>query len=154
MKRMRTLYAAGAILAATGAMAQSNGRPFDAAVVLTPGMTLQRGGVTVTGTNQNGLLQDGDVIYTDNYATGPFHILTSDGSVIGVYGATTLAIDGRRVGFDVFQVVNGSAQILGNVNNGYPMPPEFQAWMPFRVGPVTVQPGWGSSYLSPSLVVL
>jgi hypothetical protein len=153
MKLRNTLLAAVALLAVTSALAQSNGEIFDAAAVLVPGMALQRGGVVQMGNYQTGLLQSGDVIYTANDATGMFHILTSDGSVIGINPATTLAIDGGRTGFDVFQVENGYARVLGNVNDGYPMPPEFSGFTPLRLGPVVV-PGWGTRYESPSLVVI
>jgi hypothetical protein len=140
MRTQRTLFGIGAVLAASIATAQSDGGMFDAAVVLTPGMALQRGAVIVTGGYQNGLLRHGDVIRTDDMSFGPHHILTSDGTVIGMGSDTTIVIDGRRIGFDVFRVMNGSANILGNVNMGYPMPFEFRRLLPFRAGSVTVFP--------------
>ena len=136
MRTRAILAGLATFLAAASSVAQSDGGRFDAAVVLTPGMTLERGAVIVTGGYQSGLLRHGDVIYTDNLLTGRYHILTTDGTVIGLNGGTTMVIDGRRNGFDVFQVVRGWAGILGNVNRGYPMPLEFAAVTPIRVGRV------------------
>ena len=140
MKSLRMLLAASTVAAASMAMAQSDGGRFDAAVVLTPGMTLQRGAVFATGGFQSAMLRHGDVITTDRWMSGNYHILTSDGTVIGMAPGATIAIDGRRIGFDVFRVMRGSADILGNVNGGYPMPLEFRQFMPFRFGNVTVFP--------------
>ena len=140
MKNLRTLYGALAVSMASLSIAQSDGGPFDAAVVLTPGMALQRGQVHVTGGFQSTLLRHGDVIRTDNWMSGNYHVLTSDGTVIGMAQATTVVIDGRQIGFDVFRVASGSANILGNVNNGYPLPLEFRQFMPFRTGNVTIFP--------------
>lgn len=140
MKTQRTLFSIATVLAAGIAMGQSDGGPFDAAVVLTPGMTLQRGAIFMTGGYQNTLLRHGDVIKSDPWISSSYHILTSDGTVIGMAPGATIVIDGRRIGFDVFRVMDGSATILGNINNGYPMPLEFRRLLPFRTGNVIVYP--------------
>jgi len=140
MKSLKTLWAVSTVAVMSMAMAQSDGGRFDAAVVLTPGMTLQRGAVFMTGGFQSAMLRHGDVVSTDRWMSGSYHILTSDGTVIGMAPGATVAIDGRRIGFDVFRVMSGFADILGNVNNGYPMPLEFRRFMPFRFGNVTVFP--------------
>jgi hypothetical protein len=145
MKARNAVATIGLTLAAAwvpaGAMAQSDGRPFDAFVVLTPGMRLERGQALFTGGYQSGMLQHGDLIHTDPMGfSGAYRILTSDGSVIGIGGNATVAIDGRQIGFDVFRVLRGSARILGNVNAGYPMPLEFRSLTPFRTGNVIVFP--------------
>ena len=140
MKAKRTLIGIVALLSVCFASAQSDGGRFDAAVVLTPGMTLKRGAVFMTGGYQNTLLTHGDTLQTDSWMSGSYYILTSDGTVIGMARGTTMVIDGRRIGFDVFRVMDGSAAILGNINNGYPMPPEFRRLLPFRYGNVIVHP--------------
>jgi len=140
MKLIKTALTVSTVIAASFTLAQSDGGRFDAAVVLTPGMTLQRGVVSMTRGFQSALLRHGDTVRTDSWMSGSYHILTSDGTVIGMTPGTAVVIDGRRIGFDVFRVMNGSANILGNVNNGYPMPIEFRRFMPFRFGNVTVFP--------------
>lgn len=140
MKNLRTLFGTCVAFSASLCAAQSDGGRFDAAVVLTPGMALQRGQAHVVGGYQSALLQHGDVIRTDNWMRGSYHILTSDGTVIGIASASTVAIDARQIGFDVFRVLSGSANILGNVNNGYPMPLELRMYRPFRTGNVTIFP--------------
>jgi hypothetical protein len=143
MKALKTLPSIAAFCVAAAAVAQTDGRPFDAAVVPSANLLLERNGVLLNTGFQMHLLQHGDVIYTRNRTTGPYHVLTSDGTVIGLTGGTTLAIDGRQIGFDVFRVVAGGASILGNINDGYALPREFRNPGPITVGGVIIQPNVG-----------
>ena len=87
---------------------------------------------------------------TDNITAGAHYIVTTDGTVIGMSPATTIAIDGRQIGFDVFHVIRGSANIIGNVNDGFPLPSELSASLPLRFGNITVQQPAYNPYYAPN----
>ncbi len=113
----RTILTLSATALMSLSMAQSDGRSFDAAVELVPGMTVERAGVIYGGDYSKGLLQNGDIVRTDAQA-GNYTIVTSDGSVITLSPNTELMIAGGLKGYDVFQVNQGSASLSGNAYNG------------------------------------
>lgn len=112
-------------------MAQSDGRSFDAAVELVPGMTVERSGVIYGGDYSKGLLQNGDIVRTDAQA-GNYTIVTSDGSVITLSSNTELTIAGGLKGYDVFQVNQGSAVLSGNAYNGVTVSPYLRSLLQNR----------------------
>lgn len=118
-------------------MAQSDGRSFDAAVELVPGMTVERAGVIYGGDHSKGLLQNGDIVRTDAQA-GNYTIVTSDGSVITLSSNTVLTIAGGLKGYDVFQVNQGSAVLSGNAYNGVTVSPYFRSLLQSRTSADTV----------------
>lgn len=136
----RTIFTLSATALMSLAMAQSDGRSFDAAVYLVPGMTVERNGVIYGGDYSQGLLQNGDVVRTDNMG-GTYQILTSDGSVIDLSSNAEVTIAGGLRGFDVFQVSNGSYAVSGNAYDGYPINSYFQSLLTTRVNNTAVQNG-------------
>ncbi len=120
MKRTLLSISAAALMAS--AYTQSDGRSFDAAVVMVPGMTVERNGVIYGGDYTNSLLQNGDILRTDLNEGDAFHVVTSDGSVLGLGPNSEININGNLTGFSVFQVNRGSANVVGNVADGYVLP--------------------------------
>jgi len=118
----RTLLSISAAALMTAAYSQSDGRTFDAAVVLVPGMTVERNGVVYGGDYTSGLLQHGDILRTDNMQGDPFYILTSDGSVLSISPFAEISIAGDLRGYDVFQVSRGSANVAGNASTNFTLP--------------------------------
>lgn len=125
----RTLLSISAATLMATAYSQSDGRSFDAAVVMVPGMTIERSGVIYGGDYTNSLLQHGDILRTDMNQGDPFYVLTSDGSVINLAPNAEINIDGNMNGFNVFQVMRGSTQVVGNVADGYNLPNYFSRYV-------------------------
>jgi hypothetical protein len=135
----RTLFglAFGSLIAM--GYSQSDGRMFDAEVQLIPGISLERNGQIANGDYLFYTLQDGDVIRTDPTFTGPFMILTSDGSRIAVNSGATIVIQARRTGFDVFQVTQGYAEVAYYGNSGnVTTNDQYYYQQPVQVGGVTM----------------
>lgn len=111
------------------AYSQSDGRTFDAAAVLVPGMTVERNNVIYGGDYTSGLLQNGDIVRTENLQGDPFYILTSDGSVISVAPHSEIFIAGGNVGYDVFQTNSGSTAVVGNAATNFTLPTYFNNYL-------------------------
>lgn len=157
----RTLLAISAATMISAANAQSDGRDFDAAIVMVPGLTVERNGVIYGGDWTSGLLQAGDIVRSDQNQGSPFQILTSDGSVVGINPNSEILMDGSQAGWNVFQVTRGAANVVGNVHDGYRLSSYFAPFinqLPRNIANVTpsaVTPGYVpsaggySQYISP-----